>query len=145
MHKKFTATHKPHDKENLLLGHEHVAHSHQEGVVSLQQNIFFQLRWSNLVVVENHILAQTLHSIHLLSIFFLDKEHFTEASSADNFDDCEVLKRSSSVTTLGKGSLVIAIPWYLFFAICACCRLLLKRSLFRPLASNNRFVYVLVE
>jgi hypothetical protein len=145
MHEKFTAAHKPHDKEDLLFGHEHVAHSHQEGVVSLQQYIFFQLRRSNLVVVENHILSQTLHCIHLLSIFFLDKENFTEAASANNFDDRKVLKRSTRVSTLGEGSSVIGIPRYLFFAFCACGRLLLRCDLFHTFAGHNRFVNVLVE
>jgi len=43
VHEKFTAAHKSHYKEDFLLGHKHVAHSNQKGVVGLQQNIFFQL------------------------------------------------------------------------------------------------------
>ena len=42
MHEKFTTSNEPHDKEDLLISHENVAHSHEERVVGLEQNILFK-------------------------------------------------------------------------------------------------------
>ena len=92
MHKKLATAHKPHYEEDLLFGHEDVAHANQEWMVSLQQNIFFQLGRSYLVVVKNHIFTQTLHSVNFLIVFFLYQENLSEATSANNFNDSEILE-----------------------------------------------------
>ena len=57
MHEKFATTDKPHDEENLLVRHENVAHSHEKRMISLQQNIFLEFSWLNLIVVDDNILA----------------------------------------------------------------------------------------
>ena len=44
VHEQFTATDESHDEENLVVSLEHVAHAHQEWMVSLEQNIFLELR-----------------------------------------------------------------------------------------------------
>ena len=43
VHEKFASTNEPHHEEYLLVGHEDVAHSHEEWVISLQQNILLKL------------------------------------------------------------------------------------------------------
>ena len=39
VHEKLATSDESHDKENLLLGLEHVAHSNEEWVVSLQKDV----------------------------------------------------------------------------------------------------------
>ena len=85
MHKELSSSHKPHNKEYFLLCLENVVHSNKEGMVSLQQYIFFQLGAFNLIVINDDILSQRFHSIHLLGTLFLYQKDLTEASSTNNF------------------------------------------------------------
>jgi hypothetical protein len=43
VHEQLTATDESHYKEDLLVSHENVTHTHKEWVISLKQDIFFQL------------------------------------------------------------------------------------------------------
>lgn len=58
VHEKLATTDKSHDEENLLLRLEHIAHAHQEGVVSLEQDVLLEPGRLNLVELNNHILSQ---------------------------------------------------------------------------------------
>ena len=98
MHEKLTATHKSHDEEDLLLSLEHVAHAHEEGVISLQQDVLLQTSRLDLVVFNDYILAERLHSVHFLSSPLLDKEDFTEGTPTDHRLDNEV----------GKGDILVS-------------------------------------
>jgi len=141
MHEKLATAHKPHYEEDLLFGHEDVAHANQEWMVSLQQDIFFQLGGSDLIIVKNHIFAQTLHSVHFLCVFLLDQKNLAEAASADYFDDREVLKGSVGISTLGKLGFVTAALRYFVFVF-ACLKVLLRR--WRLFYRLNWFVNILI-
>ena len=57
VHEQFSTSHKAHNKEYLLVGLEHVAHSYKERMFGLQQNVLFQFGRFNLVVLNNHIFS----------------------------------------------------------------------------------------
>ena len=92
VHEQLTATHEPHHEEDFLLSLEHVAHAHEEGVVSLQQDVLFQTSRLDLVVLDDNILTQRLHSVNFLRSSLLDKEDFTEGASTNDRLDNEVRK-----------------------------------------------------
>lgn len=88
VHEKFTATNESHHEENLLLRLEHVAHTDKEGVIGLEQDVLFESSRLNLVVLDDHVLSQRLHRVHLVRTSLLHQEHFSErATTNDRFDD----------------------------------------------------------
>ena len=107
VHEKLTTSDEPHHKENLLVRHENVAHSHKEWMISLEQNIFLKLRWLNLVVIDDYVLAKRFHSVNLASVFLLHQKDLSEASSANNFFDLEVCKRNVGVAVFCKSWLAL--------------------------------------
>jgi len=89
---EFSSSHKPHHEEDLGLSLEHVVHTHEEGVVSHQQNIFLQFGRLDLIVLQNNILSQSLHSVNDGRIVFLDhQKDLTEGPTSDNTFDLKVL------------------------------------------------------
>jgi hypothetical protein len=105
MHKQLTSPHEPHHKEYLLVRLEHVVHSHQEGMVGLQQYLLLQLGALHLVVVYDHILTQRLHCIHLLRSLLFHEENLPKATSTYNLPNDEILESNCLVTLLGEDSL----------------------------------------
>jgi len=99
VHKKFTTTNESHDEEDLLICHENIAHSHEERVVCLQQNILFKFGGLNLIVINDYVLAEGLHSVDLAAIFLLHQKYFTKATSSNNFFNLEV----------GQGNVVVSV------------------------------------
>jgi hypothetical protein len=77
-------------------------HAYQEGVISLQENIFLQFGRLYLVVVQNNVLTQTLHGINLLVRLLLHQENLSEAASANNFPDFKVAQSSFRVAVLSE-------------------------------------------
>jgi hypothetical protein len=65
VHEELTSSDESHHEEDLLFRLEHVMHSHKEGVVSLHQDVLFQLCALNLIVVKDHIFPQRLHGVDL--------------------------------------------------------------------------------
>lgn len=101
MHEQFTASHESHNEENLRLCLEDVMHANQEGMIGLHQNLFLELRGLHLIVVENDVLPQRFHRINFSSVFFLDEEDLSEAASADDLLNSEVLEGHLFVALLG--------------------------------------------
>lgn len=125
VHEQLTATHKPHDEEDFLLSLEHVAHAHEEGVVSLQKDVLLQTSRLDLVVFDDYIFTQRLHSVHFLRSPLLDKEDFTEGASTNDGLDNEV-REGDVLVCLGvdKRWAVVAAGWQLIVVIG--CRVLLR-------------------
>jgi hypothetical protein len=57
VHEKFSASNESHNEKDLLVCHEDIVHTDEEGVVGLQKNIFLKLGRLNLVVIEDNILT----------------------------------------------------------------------------------------
>ena len=88
MHEKLAAPDESHNEKDFLLGLENIAHSHQKGVISLQQNVFLQTRRLHLVILNDNIFAERLHGVHFTGSSLLNKENLSEGASANNrFDD----------------------------------------------------------
>ena len=45
------------DKEDLLIGLEHVTHSYKERMISFEQNVLFQFGRFNLVIFDDDVLS----------------------------------------------------------------------------------------
>lgn len=71
-----------HDKVESLRGLKQVVHADKEGVVTTKQNIFFQLGVLNLVVLNQHILANCFDRIELLFLNKFSQENLSESSTA---------------------------------------------------------------
>lgn len=63
---ELSSSHESHDKEDLLVGLEHVAHTNEEWMVGLQEDIFLQFGRLDLVILNNDILAERLHGEDLI-------------------------------------------------------------------------------
>ena len=104
MHKEFTSPHELHDEEDLLLGLEDIAHTHEEGVVSLEQDVLLQLSGLYLVVLEDDVFAEGFHREHFPIGLLLDEEDFTEAAPTNDGDELEVVELNVGfVGVLDKG------------------------------------------
>jgi len=66
MHEQLTSSNKLHNKEDFLVCLENVLHTHQEWVISFQQNILLQKCTFDLVVIQNDVLSETLHCVDRL-------------------------------------------------------------------------------
>jgi hypothetical protein len=66
VHEQLTSSDESHDEEDLLVSLEHIVHTNQEGMISLEQDFFFQLCAFYLVIIDDHILSQRLHGINFL-------------------------------------------------------------------------------
>ena len=98
MHEELSSSHEPHHEEYFLVSLEDVVHSHEERVVGLKQDFLFQFGALNLIVVENHILAQRLHCIYLFSSLLLHQEYFSETSSSNHLLNDKVLESNCFVS-----------------------------------------------
>ena len=92
VHEEFTTSDEAHDEENLLVRLEHVAHTNQKRVVSLQQDVLFQSRGLHLIILNDDILSQGLHGVNIVRIPLLDQKDFSEGATTDDGLDHEVRK-----------------------------------------------------
>lgn len=89
---EFSSSDKPHHEEDLGISLEHIVHAHEEGVIGHQQNIFLQFGRLDLIVLQNHILSQSLHGVNDRRVVFLDhQKDLTEGPTSDNTFDLKVL------------------------------------------------------
>lgn len=106
MREELSSTYESHNKEDLGLSLEHEVHSHEEGVVSHEENIFLQFGRLNLIVLQDDILGQGLHGVNLRRIVFLDhQEYLTERSASNHTFDFKVLKGDGHVSVLSEHGL----------------------------------------
>ena len=66
VHEQLTTTYKSHNEEDLLLCLEDITHSNKERMISLQQDIFLQSSRLDLVILNNDIFSERLHSIDII-------------------------------------------------------------------------------
>ena len=92
VHEELATSDELHDKVELGVGLEHVLHADEEGVVRLLQDLLLEHRRLDLVVVEDHVLAQGLHGVDIISAFLLHEEHLSKRALADNRLAHEVLE-----------------------------------------------------
>lgn len=87
-----------HEEVNSELILEDVLHVYEEGVVNGIQDVFFQLDVFHLLVLNDDVLADALHSVQFpRSGHLLHQEHFTEGAFSDHFQNFEVVKLSRAV------------------------------------------------
>jgi hypothetical protein len=67
-------------------------------MISFKKDILFQFRTFNLVVINYHVLSETLHGKIVPIIFLFNKEYFSEGASSDNFDEMEALQIDSCIS-----------------------------------------------
>lgn len=84
MHEKLTSSDESHDKENLLVSLEDVAHANQEWMVSLEQDIFLQSSRLHLVILNDHVFSERLHGINIVRSPLLNEENFSEGAAAND-------------------------------------------------------------
>mmetsp|Transcript_42273 Transcript_42273/g.40497 ORF Transcript_42273/g.40497 Transcript_42273/m.40497 type:complete len:264 (-) Transcript_42273:562-1353(-) len=101
MHEQFSSSHESHHEEYFLLCLEHIVHSHQERMVCLEKDLLFELGTFYLIVVDDDILPETFHGIHLFAALLLHQEHLTKASSPNDFPNDEILEADLLVSFLG--------------------------------------------
>lgn len=77
------------DSEFIL---EHVIHGIDERMASLEEDILLVLGVRDLVFLDEDVLVDTLHGIHLLGVRILNKEDLTKRSLVDNFLDSKVFQ-----------------------------------------------------
>jgi hypothetical protein len=95
---QFPALDELHEEVNSELILEDVLHVYEEGVVNGVQDIFFQLDIFHLLVLNDNVLADTLHSVQFpRSSHLLDQKHFTKGAFSDHLQDFEVVKLSCAV------------------------------------------------
>jgi hypothetical protein len=92
MHKQLTSSNKLHNEENFLVCLENVLHTHQEWVISFQQNILLQKCTFDLIVIQNDVLSETLHCIDRLVGDLLHQEHLSKTTSANDTLYLEIFK-----------------------------------------------------
>ena len=92
MHEQLTSSNKLHNEEDLLVCLENVLHTHQEWVISFQQNILLQKCTFDLIVIQNDVLSETLHCVDRLVGDLLHQEHFSKTTSANDTLYLEIFK-----------------------------------------------------
>ena len=78
---------------------EHILHIDQEGMVDLIENIFFEIYVLHLIVLQNKILADTLHSEQLTGSLLLYEEHFSKSPLANQLLDLEIFESRIALLT----------------------------------------------
>jgi hypothetical protein len=77
---------------------ENVLHVYEEWVVNGIQDIFFQLDILHLLVLNDDVLADALHSVQLpRSGHLFHQKHFAEGAFPDHFQNFEVVKLSRAI------------------------------------------------
>ena len=102
MAEQLTTLHKLHEEVDAELVLEDILHVHQEWVVDLSQNVFFELDVLHLFVFEYYVLSDALHGVELVGLGVLDQEHLTERALADHLSDLEIFKRGGLRLVPGK-------------------------------------------
>merc|ERR1740139_163316 len=92
MAEKFATFNKLHQEVDALFVLENKLHVHQEWVVYLVQDIFLQTNVLELLMLNNHILADALHSVQIPIRFMLDKEYFSKGTLANHLFDLKVFQ-----------------------------------------------------
>ena len=82
---------KIHNEVNPSFALEHIVHANNEGVIYVIENVFLELDVIKLFVINNSILSDTLHSVEVLGIDVLHKEHLSEGSLSNHLQNGEVL------------------------------------------------------
>ena len=72
---------------------EHILHIDQEGMVDLIENIFFEIYVLHLIVLQDKILADTLHRIQIACAFLLNQIHLPESTLPYHPHYLEVLQK----------------------------------------------------
>ena len=81
-------------------------------MISLKEDIFLKFRRLDLIVFNNHIFPEGLHSVYLRCTFLLHEEHLSKAASSNDFLDLEILQSSISITFSGEsGSMISGWIW----------------------------------
>lgn len=91
----FDEVHQEVDSEVVL---ENVFHVNQEGVVNCVQDIFLELDVFHLLVFDDNIFSNTLHSVQLAGSLLLHKEDLSESTLTDKLAKLEVLKFGLNLT-----------------------------------------------
>lgn len=85
----FDKFHKEVDTELIL---EDIFHINQEWVINLPQNIFFKLNIFHLLILENYVFSDALHSVHFFGLVVFNQEYLAKSALADHFYNIEVLE-----------------------------------------------------
>ena len=92
VHEELATSDESHDKENLLVCLEHVAHSNEEGMISLQKDVFLQPSRLDLIILNDDVLSERFHRVHLLASPLFNQKDLAEGAATNNRNDLEVGK-----------------------------------------------------
>lgn len=71
---------------------KNILHRVYKGVICLEKNLFFDFDVLDLLFLEDHVLVEALHSVHLFRLIVLHQKHFAEATLVNDLLNCEVLE-----------------------------------------------------
>ena len=93
-------------------------HRNNERVLNLQKDKLLDLKALHSFMVNNHILPDALHRIHLVVFLVLDQIYFSKSTSANKLQDFEIIKsklRDISLVTRHRlpceQSLSVSVCW----------------------------------
>lgn len=87
---KLTSLDKSHNEVNSEFILEDELHVYQEGVVDWKEDVFFKLDVVHLLILNNDVLADTLHCEDVACAGLLHEVDLTECTSANHFLNFEV-------------------------------------------------------
>ena len=93
-----------HEEVNAVLVLEHKLHVDQEWVVNRAEDVLLKLNVLHLLVLEDDVLADDLHSVQPLVRRVLDEEDLAEGAFANHLLNLKVGKRGLHVVLAGEQS-----------------------------------------
>ena len=91
---KFSTLNELHQEVNAVLILEYILHVHQEWMVDRVKSIFLELDVLHLLILQDDILTDALHSVELVVLLVFDEEDLSKGTLSDHFADLEVRKLS---------------------------------------------------
>ena len=92
---ELSASNEGHDEVKSQLILEQVFHSNQEGVVALKHNVFLKNGVLYLVLLNQDILSDGLHSIEFIVGFELSQEDLAKGAPSDDHQEIEIFECNS--------------------------------------------------
>jgi len=100
MSEELTSLNEMHQEVDSAVVLEHKLHIDEEGVVDSIQNIFLKLDIVHLLIFQNDVLTDTLHSVQLARVpRVFDQEYLTESSLTNELLHLEVFEFGIAAST----------------------------------------------
>lgn len=94
MSEEFTTLDKFHEEVDSIFVLENIIHANYERMFNIEENILFKLNVVKLLIVDNSVLSNTLHSIYVFSVNIFDQENLTKSTFSNHSSNDKILKLS---------------------------------------------------